>query len=167
VWTAGVRPNGLEGGLDVPRARAGRIVVDECLRIPGHETVFAIGDVASVVQDGEPLPMLAQPAIQQGRAVAASILRHVGGKPPVPFRYRDPGIMATVGRNAGVALIRGLALKGWLGWVTWLAVHLFFIIGFRNRVAVMLRWAWNYFFYDRPIRFIVESDGRSPIADRR
>jgi NADH dehydrogenase len=106
--------------------------------------------------------MLAQPAMQEGRAVAANILRDLAGKPPIPFRYRDPGIMATVGRNAGVALIRGISLKGWFGWVTWLVVHLFFIIGFRNRVAVMLRWAWNYLFYDRPIRFI--NDGST---DRR
>lgn len=154
VWAAGVRPNGLDEGLEVPRAKAGRIAVDDRLRVPGHERVFAIGDVAAFVQDGQPLPMLAQPAMQEGRAVAATILRDLAGKPPVPFRYRDPGIMATVGRNAGVALIRGISLKGWLGWVSWLAVHLFFIIGFRNRVAVMLRWAWNYLFYDRPIRFI-------------
>jgi len=154
VWTAGVRPNGLETGLEVPRARGGRIAVDEYLRIPGHERVFAIGDVAAFHQDGQPLPMLAQPAMQEGRAAADTILRDLAGRPPVPFRYRDPGIMATVGRNAGVALIRGVRLKGWFGWATWLVVHLLFIIGFRNRVAVMARWAWNYFFYDRPIRFI-------------
>jgi NADH dehydrogenase len=159
VWTAGVRPNDLERGLAVPRAAAGRIVVDPYLRIPGHPRVYAVGDVAAFVQDGRPLPMLAQPAMQEGRAVAANILRDLAGKPPVPFTYRDPGIMATVGRNAGVALIRGVSLTGWFGWVTWLAVHLFFIIGFRNRIAVMLRWAWNYFFYDRPIRFINEGSG--------
>ena len=156
VWTAGVRPNGLEPGLDVARTKAGRVEVDQCLRIPGHERVFAIGDVAAFVQDGQPLPMLAQSAMQAGRAVAANILRDLAGKPLAPFRYRDPGIMATVGRNAGVALIKGVSLRGWLGWITWLAVHLFFIIGFRNRVAVMARWAWNYFFYDRPIRFITD-----------
>jgi NADH:quinone reductase (non-electrogenic) len=167
VWAAGVRPNGLDEGLEVPRAKAGRIAVDDCLRVPGHERVFAIGDVAAFVQDGQPLPMLAQPAIQQGRAVAGMILRDLAGKPPIPFRYRDPGIMATVGRNAGVARIRGISLKGWLGWVSWLAVHLFFIIGFRNRVAVMLRWAWNYFFYDRPIRFIAAAQRQKTEGDGR
>jgi NADH dehydrogenase len=160
VWTAGVRPNGLESGLTAPRWKSGRLEVDACLRIPGHARAFAVGDVAAFVQDGQPLPMLAQPAMQAGRAVAANILRDLAGQPLVPFRYRDPGIMATVGRNAGVALIRGIALKGWPGWITWLAVHLFFIIGFRNRVAVLLRWAWNYFFYDRPIRFITERSGK-------
>lgn len=167
VWAAGVRPNGLDEGLEVPRAKAGRIAVDDRLRVPGHERVFAIGDVAAFVQDGQPLPMLAQPAMQEGRAVAATILRDLAGKPPIPFRYRDPGIMATVGRNAGVALIRGISLKGWLGWVSWLAVHLFFIIGFRNRVAVMLRWAWNYFFYDRPIRFIAAAQRQKTVGDGR
>jgi NADH dehydrogenase len=155
VWAAGVQPNTLDQGLQVARGRAGRIEVDAWLRLPGQDRVFAIGDAAAFLQDGKPLPMLAQPAIQAGRAVAASILRDLAGRPPRPFRYKDPGIMATVGRNAGVALIRGIRLKGWFGWVTWLAVHLLFIIGFRNRVAVMLRWAWNYFFYDRPIRFII------------
>ncbi|MDH5198967.1 MAG: FAD-dependent oxidoreductase, partial [Gemmatimonadota bacterium] len=157
VWAAGVQPNTLDGGLDAPRGPGGRVAVDDSLRVPGRDRVFAIGDMAAFTQDGGPLPMLAQPAIQAGRAVAANVLRDLAGKPMRSFRYKDPGVMATVGRNAGVALIRGIALKGWLGWVTWLAVHLVFIIGFRNRVAVMLRWAWNYFFYDRPIRFIIGS----------
>jgi NADH dehydrogenase len=155
IWAAGVRPNALADGLAAERRKNGRLAVDEYLRLRGHERVFAIGDVAAFVQDGGELPMLAQPAIQAGRSVARNILRHVDGRPMRPFRYADKGIMAVIGRHAGVAQIGRLALRGWLGWVTWLAVHLYFIIGFRNRIAVLLRWAWNYIFYDRPIRFIL------------
>ncbi|MDH3496473.1 MAG: FAD-dependent oxidoreductase, partial [Gemmatimonadota bacterium] len=160
VWAAGVTPNCLSGGLAAPRRPNGRLEVDTCLRLPGRERVFAIGDVAGCVQGGAELPLLAQPAMQAGRAVAENVLRDLRGHAPEPFRYKDPGIMATIGRNAGVALIRGIALKGWLGWVSWLGVHLFFIIGFRNRIAVLARWAWNYVFYDRPIRFIVREARR-------
>ena len=104
--------------------------------------------------------MLAQPAIQAGRHVARTLRRLERGDPPEPFRYRDKGIMATIGRNAGVAEIGPLRLKGFVGWIAWLAVHLYFIIGFRNRVAVLLRWAWEYVFYDRPIRFVVRTAAR-------
>jgi NADH dehydrogenase len=155
VWAAGVKPNDLAAALAASRRTNGRVEVDEHLRLTGQERVFAIGDMAAFHQDGADLPMLAQPAIQQGKYVASAILRHLHGRPLAPFRYRDPGIMATVGRNSGVAQIGRLALTGWIGWVAWLAVHLYFIIGFRNRVAVLLQWAWNYVFYDRPIRFIV------------
>jgi NADH dehydrogenase len=100
--------------------------------------------------------MLSRPALEQGYAVADNILRAVRGAAPRPFRYRDPGIMAIVGRGSAVAVLRGgVALRGWLGWWAWLGVHLYFLIGFRNRLAAMLGWAWNYIFYDRPIRFIV------------
>jgi NADH dehydrogenase len=103
--------------------------------------------------------MLSRPAIEQGFSVAENILRAVRGAAPRPFRYRDPGIMAIVGRNAAVAVVRGVSLKGWIGWWAWLGVHLYFLIGFRNRLAALLGWAWNYVFYDRPIRFVV---GRFP-----
>jgi NADH dehydrogenase len=160
VWAAGVKPNELSGGLATPRRKNGRVEVDEYLRLPGDGRVFAIGDLAAVPQAGADLPMLAQPAIQQGRAVGRNILRELAGAPLRPFRYFDPGIMATIGRNAGVAQIRRLALTGWIGWVAWLAVHLYFLIGFRNRIAVLLEWAWNYVFYDRPIRLIVREARR-------
>lgn len=156
VWAAGVRAASLEGGLAATRGRNGRLQVDEFLQVPGMEGVFAIGDAAAFVQDGREVAMLSRPAIDQGYAVADNILRAVRGRPMRPFRYRDPGIMAIVGRNAAVAVLRGgLALKGWPGWCAWLAVHLYFLIGFRNRLAALLGWAWNYVFYDRPIRFIV------------
>jgi NADH dehydrogenase len=157
VWAAGVRAESLEQGLAAPRSRAGRLQVDEYLRVPGHEGVFAVGDAAAFVQDGTEIAMLSRPAIEQGEAVADNILRAGRrGDALRPFRYRDPGIMAIVGRNAAVAVLKGgIALKGWFGWLAWLGVHLYFLIGFRNRLAALLGWAWNYVFYDRPIRFII------------
>jgi len=100
--------------------------------------------------------MIAQPAIQGGAHVARTILRLEGNEPLRPFRYHDKGIMATIGRNAAVAQVGKVRFKGVLGWYAWLVLHLYFIIGFRNRVAVLLSWAWNYVFYDRPIRLITQ-----------
>jgi NADH dehydrogenase len=161
VWAAGVRPAApAAGGL--PRARSGRIETDEFLRVRGRERLFAVGDVAAVVQDGAEIPMLAPPAIQEGRWVAGQILRLEAGRPLQPFRYRDRGVMATIGRHAAVAQIGRLSLRGFPGWVAWLTLHLFLLIGFRNRVVVLLGWAWDYFRYDRPIRLIArarEKDG--------
>jgi NADH dehydrogenase len=164
VWAAGVRAESLEGGWPAPRSRGGRLQVDEYLRVPGADGVFAIGDAAAFVQDGREIAMLSRPAIEQGKAVADNILRAVRGEALRAFRYRDPGIMAIVGRNAAVAVLRGgLALKGWLGWWAWLAVHLYWLIGFRNRIAALLGWAWNYVFYDRPIRFVIRPPASPPV----
>jgi NADH dehydrogenase len=165
VWAAGVRAESLEGGLAARRARNGRLEVDEYLRVPDMDGVFAIGDAAAFMQDGRQIAMLSRPAIEQGYAVAGNILRAIRGATMRPFRYRDPGIMAIVGRNAAVAVVRGVSLKGWLGWWAWLAVHLYFLIGFRNRLAALLGWAWNYVFYDRPIRFVV-GEGRATVGPR-
>lgn len=154
VWAAGVRASDLSGGLGVPLTEQGRIVVDQTLSLPGRRNAFAIGDIASVRQaDGE-LPMIAQPAIQEGRHVASTILRLESSLPLESFRYRDKGIMATIGRHSAVAEVKRFALKGVVGWFAWLVLHLYFIIGFRNRVAVLFSWAWNYVFYDRPIRLV-------------
>ena len=157
VWAAGVRPGALARGVDTSRGKGGRLAVDNYLRLEGRDNVFAIGDAAGAREDGNELPMLAPPAMQQGRRVARNLVRATEGRSLQPFRYRDKGIMATIGRNAGVAEIGPAKLKGFVGWVTWLAVHLYFIIGFRNRIAVLLRWAWDYIFYDRPIRFVIRS----------
>lgn len=161
VWAAGVQPAGLAAALAVPRDRSGRIEVDETLRIRGHDTAFAIGDIAAMRGPEGPLPMMAPPAMQAGRHAAESILRALKGEPPVPFRYRNKGIMATIGRNAGVARIGGINLKGFLGWSAWLLVHLYFLIGFRNRLIVLLQWGWNYLNYDRPIRIITRAREKS------
>lgn len=161
VWAAGVKPARLASGLAAARSRTGRLEVDEFLRLRGQEKAYAIGDIASFLQDGREIPMIASPAMQQARHAAANILRAVAGRPLEPFRYRDPGMMATIGRNAGVASVDGVSLKGFPGWVAWLFVHLYFLIGFRNRIAVLFGWAWNYLRYDRPIRIIARAGDRS------
>lgn len=159
VWAAGVRAAGLAAQLGLPAGPQGRVAVGPDLRVPDRAEVFAIGDMAAVRRGDSVLPMIAQPAIQQGRHAAASILKRMAGQPLQPFRYRDLGIMATIGRHAAVAQVGKLAFKGMVGWFVWLALHLYFIIGFRNRVAVVLSWAWNYVFYDRPIRLITQGQG--------
>jgi NADH dehydrogenase len=155
VWCAGVGPSDPVDG-DVGRSRSRRVEVDDRLRLrPG---VYAIGDVASVRSggaEGTELPMLSPPAMQEGRYVARAI-RH-GGEPAQPFRYTDKGTMATIGRRAAVAQVGPLRLRGFLGWITWLVVHLYYLIGFRNRAAVLASWGWDYLRRDRPIRLIVRS----------
>jgi NADH dehydrogenase len=153
IWAAGVK-SGLVGAAGLPLSKSGRIVVDEYLRVSGQERVFAIGDVAAVPWRGGEMPMLSAPAIQEGRSVASNIVRLEQRRSLSPFRYLDKGIMATIGRKAAVAQLGPLALTGFIGWLAWLLVHLYFIIGFRNRLVVLIEWAWDYFRYDRPIRLI-------------
>lgn len=154
VWAAGVKPSELDTALDVRRTRSRRIAVDPCLRIPDCPGAFAIGDVAGATQDGRELAMMSPQAMQEGRYVADAIVRLERKQPLRPFRYRDKGIMATIGRHAAVAQVGPLSFKGPIGWFVWLFVHLYFIIGYRNRLVVLISWAWNYVFYDRPIRLI-------------
>ncbi|MGH2784851.1 MAG: NAD(P)/FAD-dependent oxidoreductase [Actinomycetota bacterium] len=159
VWSAGVRPTDPLGDRVEERSRSKRITVDDRLRLPGSPGVYVIGDAASVTtRDGE-LPMLSPPAMQAGRYVARSILGH---EQP-PFRYVDKGTMATIGRRAAVADVRGLKMKGTLGWLAWLFVHIYYLIGFRNRAAVLASWAWDYVRRDRPIRLILRSEA-DPVA---
>jgi len=138
---------------------------DERLRLPGYPRVYAVGDLAALRVDGAELPMLAPVAMQEGRYAARSILAEVKGSgPPPPFRYRDRGVMAVIGRNAAVAAVGRLRFTGALGWLIWLVVHLYYLIGFRNRVVVLLNWGWNYVRKDRPIRMITHVDP-DPLAD--
>lgn len=155
VWAAGVKPSELVSQLRLPVMRSGRVEVDAHLRVAGLERVYAIGDIAAVpYRDGE-MSQLSAPAIQGGRCAARNILRTGRREPLEAFRYFDKGIMATIGRNDAVALLAGgLQLKGRIGWLAWLFVHLVYIIGFRNRIVVLIGWAWDYFRYDRPIRHI-------------
>lgn len=158
VWSAGVGPIDPlpDKDPDISRSRSRRVQVDDHLRLrPG---VYAIGDVASVRSggaEGSELPMLSPPAMQEGRYVARAI--RSGGEPAKPFRYTDKGTMATIGRRAAVAQVGPVRLRGFLGWITWLVVHLYYLIGFRNRVAVLASWGWDYLRRDRPIRLIVRS----------
>jgi NADH dehydrogenase len=164
VWSAGVKPEGTS--LELPRReRSKRIEVDAYLRIEGHRDAFAIGDAAAVEQDGGELPMLSAPAMQQGRYVAKLIRDHLGRGGEelngAPFSYVDKGTMATIGRNAAVCSIAGLELTGLLGWLAWLVVHIWYLIGFRNRLVVMWTWSWNYLRYDRPVRIITRAKART------
>jgi NADH dehydrogenase len=141
------------GGAEVDRA--GRVTVAEDCSVPGHPDVFVVGDLALFKQDGKPLPGLAPVAMQQGKYVAKVIDRRLRGKsPPTAFRYWDRGTMATIGRNRAVADVRWFRLSGFLAWLAWLALHIFYLIGFRNRLVVLVDWAWAYFGYRRGSRLI-------------
>jgi NADH dehydrogenase len=166
VWAAGVRPAGLVDALDLPRQESsGRVVVSQTLQVEGNEEVFAIGDMASFIQDGSELPMMAPPAQQQARHVARNILLLLQGREPLAFRYRELGVMATIGRNAAVAQVGRLRLRGFLGWVAWLLLHLYALVGFRNRLLVVLGWGWDYLFLDRPVRIISRARGRGKVTE--
>lgn len=157
LWAAGVAASPLAKSLGVPLDRAGRVVVNAELSIPGHPEVFVVGDLASFEQDGKPLPGLAPVAIQQGAHAARNVLRLVEGKAPLPFRYKDRGLMATVGRASGIVQRGRLRISGLWGWLAWLFVHLLFLIGFKNKLIVMLQWTWSYVTFKRGARLITGS----------
>jgi NADH dehydrogenase len=165
VWAAGVAASPLGASLGAPLDRAGRVRVEPDLSIAGHPEVFVIGDLAAVHQDGKEVPGTAPAAIQGGWHAAASIRRALRGEPAAPFRYRDRGAMATLGRKAAVAVIGRLRLSGLIAWLSWLFVHIFFLIGFRTRFVVLFEWAWSYFTYQRSARLILhEAAGDEPTA---
>ena len=140
----------------MPTGAGGRIAVDSHLAVPGRDAMYAIGDIAEIPAPGGTLPQLAPVAIQSGRHAARQIRRSISGKPPLPFRYRDRGIMATIGRRAAVAeLPIGLKLRGTVAWAAWLGLHIVNLAGFRNRISVFLNWAWNYLTWDRGPRLIL------------
>jgi NADH dehydrogenase len=156
IWTAGVRASPLGEQLTAQPARSGRVPVRDTLQLPGHDEVQVIGDLAELEQEGELLPMLAPVAIQEGRHAAHNIIRMLHGVSASPFRYRDKGTMATVGRNYAVVQLGRIRVAGFVGWLMWLFVHLTYIITFRSKAVVLINWAWNYVFYDRPVRLITE-----------
>ncbi len=161
VWTAGVRPADPPEAFPGPRTPRGRISVDDRLRVDGTLDVYAIGDVAAAVDRfGKELPMVSPPAMQAGRYVAADIL----GRSRGPYRYRDKGNLATIGRSSAVAEIGPVRLRGVLAWLTWLVVHLYYLIGFENRATVMLRWSWYYVRYERPVRAVIRPGHRGAAA---
>ena len=162
VWAAGVRAEGLMEKLGVPADRLGRIKVGRTLQVADHPEVFVIGDAANPEGgDGQGFPMVAPVAIQEGELVARNITRAVKKQPLEEFKYKDPGTLATIGRNAAVARVGRFQFRGFFAWAMWLAVHIVFLIGFRSRILVLINWAWDYFFYDRPIRLIMH-DGNCP-----
>jgi NADH dehydrogenase len=155
VWTAGVQgaPVGEEPHLPLSPDR--RILVSPTLQVPGHPNVYAVGDLARLDQDGQALPLTAPVAIQQAAAAAKNIQRQHAGLDPLPFHYRDRGTMVTIGRNKAVATPFGRSFKGLPAWLLWLGFHLVKLIGFRNRVLVLLNWAWDYVFLERAVRLIL------------
>jgi NADH:ubiquinone reductase (H+-translocating) len=160
VWAAGVAASPLGRSLGVPLDRAGRVLVEADLSLPGHPEAFVIGDLAAFVhQGGQPLPGLAPVAIQQGRAAAQNVWRRLTGRPTERFGYRDKGSIATIGRASAVAVIPGLQLSGFVAWLAWLLVHIFFLIGFRNRFLVLFEWAWAYSTHQRGARLITGRPG--------
>ncbi len=158
LWAAGVSGSPLGKKLGAPTDRAGRVLVAPDLSIPGYSEVFVIGDLAALKDErGKWLPGLAPVAIQQGRAVARSIEADLHNRARRPFHYVDKGTLATIGRSAAVGQIKKLHFSGLLAWLAWLFVHIFYLIGFRNRVMVMIQWAWSYFTYERGARLITGS----------
>jgi len=155
LWAAGVRANPLTKTLGVALDRADRVLVNDDLSVPGHPRAFVIGDAALVRgKDGKPLPGVSPVAMQEARAVAQSIGRSIDGQEPKPFHYTDKGSMATIGRSRAVAMVGRVRLSGWIAWLAWLLVHIFYLIGFKNRLVVMINWAWSYVTYRRGARLI-------------
>jgi NADH dehydrogenase len=161
IWGAGVAGARVAETLGVPLARGGRVEVADDLSLPGYPEVFVVGDLARVEQDGEEVPGMAPGAMQGGQHAARQVRRRLSGQETEPFRYVDKGAMATVGRSRAVARVAGMELRGWLAWVMWMAIHIFFLVGFRNRVRVMLDWAWAYWTMRRGSRLIFERPGEA------
>jgi NADH dehydrogenase len=158
LWAAGVQASELGRQLGVSVDRAGRVPVNRDLSIPQHPEVFVIGDLAAFKdENGNMLPGVAPVAMQEGRAVAKTIDRDLRNQPRKDFHYVDKGSLATIGRAAAVAQFRGLHISGYFAWLGWLFVHIFFLIGFRNRLIVMIQWFWSYVTYERGARLITGS----------
>lgn len=155
LWAAGVSASPLGRALGAPVDRAGRVLVEPDLSIPGHREVFVIGDLASLKQaDGTLLPGVAPVAMQQGRYVARQLAADLAGNPRTTFHYVDKGSLATIGRAAAIAQFGRLHISGYVAWLAWLFIHIFFLIGFRNRILVLFQWAWSYLTYARSARLI-------------
>jgi NADH dehydrogenase len=155
IWAAGVTASPLGRSLGVPLEKGGRVPVEPDLTLAAHPDVFVIGDLAALKdQRGNLLPGLAPVATQQGEAAAANILRAMRGEPMAPFRYRDRGNIATIGRNRAVAVIYGVRTSGFIAWAIWVFIHILTLIGYRNRFAVMAQWTYAYFTHRRPARLI-------------
>jgi NADH:ubiquinone reductase (H+-translocating) len=156
IWTAGVKATRLVEELSVEKASAGRIRILPTLQLPQHPEIFVIGDAAFLEENGQPLPMISTVAIQQGTFTAKNIRRMMDNKALESFHYKDPGLLATIGRNAAVARIFGISFSGFIAWVIWVFLHIYRIIGFRNRIIIMFNWAWDYLFYDNQVRLITK-----------
>lgn len=165
IWSAGVEGAMLAGVPEQSVVRGNRVEVDEFNRVKGLQDVFAIGDLGAMLDDDLPKghPLLAPVAIQQGELLGKNLIRLISGQEMRPFKYRDKGTLATVGRNRAVADLGRFHFKGFLAWVLWIFVHLMTLVGFRNRMVVFVNWVWNYFTYDRGVRLILRPFTRWPL----
>jgi len=159
LWAAGVKASPLGAALGVPLDRAGRVLIDPSLTIPGDDRVYVIGDLSTLEDKGKAVPGVCPAAIQEGTHAAANILLALRHKPLRAFHYRDKGSLATIGRAAAVGEIGPLKLSGFVAWMAWLFIHILFLIGFRNRLFVMIQWAWAYVTYQRGARLITSTKG--------
>jgi NADH:quinone reductase (non-electrogenic) len=153
-WAAGVAASPIGAQLGAATDRAGRVLVQPDCSLPDHPEVFVVGDLMHLERDGVLLPGVAQTAMQSGRHAARMIEHDLRGQPRQPFRYHDKGNLATIGRAAAVADISGLQISGFIAWLIWVFIHILYLIGFRNRIIVMIQWAWAYLMYQRGVRLI-------------
>jgi NADH:ubiquinone reductase (H+-translocating) len=164
LWGAGVAASSLGKMLGVPVDKAGRVIVQPDLTVPGHPEVFVTGDLASAVRhNGRPVPGVAPAAIQMGKFAARQIKRSVAVKPREKFEYWDKGSLATIGRSRAVADFGKLHISGYFAWLAWLFIHLLFLVGFRNRLFVLSEWAWAYLTYNHSARLITDPSEREPL----
>jgi NADH dehydrogenase len=159
LWAAGVAASPLAQSLGVPIDRTGRVAPQPTLNLPEHPEVFVAGDICAFVQDGKPLPGVAQVAKQEGAHAAKNVLHAIRGEPLEPFRYVNYGNVATIGRGSAVVDIGPVRVSGWFAWLFWLFLHIFWLIGFRNRIVVLTEWAWAYVTFQRRIRLITGTNG--------
>jgi NADH:quinone reductase (non-electrogenic) len=162
LWAAGVAASPVAQSLGVPLDRAGRVTPEATLALAAHPDIFVVGDMCVFMQDGKLLPGVAQVAMQQGTRAGKNVLRAIAGQPLEPFRYKDYGIMATIGRGSAVGDIFGLKISGYFAWLFWIFLHIFWLIGFRNRFVVMTEWAWAYFTLQRRVRLITGEPAAAP-----
>jgi NADH dehydrogenase len=161
IWCAGVAANPLGRSLGVPLDRSGRVLVAPDLTVPGHAEIQVVGDLALIEAHRPPVPGVAPAAKQMGRHAARNLRAGLAGEKYQPFRYRDYGQLATIGRSKAVAMFGRVHVWGWLAWITWLTAHIYFLIGFRNRLIVLIDWAWSYWTFDRSARIVVGVDSNA------
>ena len=166
VWAAGVQGDPAMGSWGLPVGPGGRVPVEGTLQVPGYPEVFVVGDLAYLEVGGEALPQIAQVALQQGGTAAENVALMIGGEAPGEFTYKDLGMLAVIGRNAAVAHLWGRSFTGFAAWTLWLVVHVVNLMGFRNRVLVLVNWAWNYVFYRRAVRLILPDATGEPVAGK-
>jgi len=162
LWAAGVRASSLATSLGVPLDRAGRVIVEPDLSVPGYRDIFVVGDLAAATSEGKPVPGVAQGAMQGGTHAAECIERDLKGEPRKPFKYWDKGSLATIGRTSAVVWIGRAQYSGFFAWLFWWVLHIFYVIGFRNRILVFLSWAWQWLWFKRGVRLITGPIGHLP-----